>query len=76
MIEWVVPGLVVAVVLIGIGMYKSLRDEGCELAQKPGYEVRVLSDGAPICDVLGCEREAIEYDGDRHIWLCERHTES
>jgi hypothetical protein len=67
--------LVAFVLMVG-GVSKRLRAEGQELARKPGYEVRVLSEGVPVCEVLGCEREATEYDGDRHIWLCERHTES
>jgi len=63
-----VAGLVVVI----IGMLKTLIREGREMARTPGYEVRTLSDGAPVCDYLCCRRDAVEFDGSR--WLCERHA--
>jgi hypothetical protein len=63
---------VAGLVAVMIGFLKTLTREGREMAQTPGYEVRTLLDGAPVCDYLCCRRDAVEFDGSR--WLCERHA--
>jgi hypothetical protein len=73
---WLIILVVVAGLMVLAGLWKTYEAEGRDLVRKPGCEMRTLSDGAPMCDVLGCQREAIEYDGDRHMWLCEKHSDS
>lgn len=76
----IVFGIFLSLLMMAVGCALTLKrfyvQDTRKRAEQPGYETRTLSEPVARCGVAKCYRLAVEFDGDRHMYVCIVHRQA